>query len=873
MAGEERRRLRDADEGVPWRQWGPYLAERAWGTVREDYSADGDAWAYFPHDHARSRTYRWNEDGLAGLCDDHQFLCFSLAVWNGRDPILKERVFGLTGPEGNHGEDAKDYWWFLDSTPTHSWMRWRYLYPQVAFPYEQLVEVNRARTRLDPEFELLDSGAFDGGYWIVGMDVAKASPEDFCIRLTARNVSSSAATIDLVPCWWLRNTWSWGRDDRRPQLRTDPMRPGAIVEEGHAFIGDWILVGDGAPTLLFCENETNIARLFGVSEATPFPKDGIHDHIVHGTATVNPDRIGTKSALWYQRSVAPDEMAEVRLRWARYPGPPPDLDGGWEREMASRAAEADAWFAELTAGVPGIDADTGAVVRQAAAGMLWSKQFYHYDVQHWLDGDPSEPTPPPGRGAIRNGSWRHLSNADVIAMPDTWEYPWYASWDLAFHCIALAHLDPAFAKQQLLLFGREWFMHPNGQLPAYEWDFGDVNPPVAAYAALRVFEIDGHRDYEFLERILHKLSINFTWWVNREDPTGTNVFSGGFLGLDNIAPFDRSRLPPGAWLEQSDGTAWMAFYALTLLQLSLTLASYDDTYEDLATKFFEHFAYIAVALDDQGLWDEGDGFFYDLLHLADGSEVPVRVRSMVGLIAVFAVAVIEPDVCARLRGFTERLEWFERHRPQYAAVTSHSREPGMGDRRLMSVLSPERLTRVLTRMLDEAEFLSPYGLRALSKWHADHPFELNMDGMAARVDYEPGESTTGLFGGNSNWRGPVWFPLNALILSGLMQFNHFLGPSFTVEYPTGSGRRATLVGVADDLGRRLKAIFLPGPDGRRPVHGRFERFHTDPNWHGLIPFHEYFQGDTGAGLGASHQTGWTGLILDILLGLPVSPRR
>ena len=873
MAGEERRRLDEADRGVPWRRWGPYLAERAWGTVREDYSADGDAWAWFPHDHARSRTFRWNEDGLAGLCDDHQFLCLSLALWNGQDPILKERAFGLSGPEGNHGEDAKDYWWFLDSTPTHSWMRWRYLYPQVAFPYEQLVEVNRARTRLDPEFELLDTDAFEAGYWEVGVDVAKASPEDLCVRITARNVSPAAATIHLVPTLWLRNTWRWGRDDRRAQLRTDAMRPGSIIEEGHTFIGDWILVGDSNPAMLFCENETNVARLFAAAESPPFAKDGINDHIVHGGATVNPDMIGTKAALWYERSVAPGDAEEVRLRWARRTGASPDLAGGWEQVMAARQAEADDWFAELVDHIPGIDAETGAVVRQAAAGMLWSKQYYHYDVQDWLEGDPSEPPPPPGRGDIRNGSWRHLSNADVIAMPDTWEYPWYASWDLAFHCVALAHLDPTFAKQQLVMLCREWYMHPNGQLPAYEWDFSDVNPPVMAFAALRVFEIDGHRDYDFLERILHKLTINFTWWVNREDPTGTNVFSGGFLGLDNIAPFDRSRLPPGAWLEQSDGTAWMAFYALSLLQLALVLAGHDDTYEDLATKFFEHFAYIAVAMDDQGLWDEDDGFFYDLLHLRDGTVHCVRVRSMVGLIPLFAVAVIDPDVLARLPGFRARMDWFERHRQQYAAVLAHSLDPGRGDRRLLSVLTPGRLVRVLSRMLDEAEFLSPYGIRALSKWHGEHPFELQMDGMVARVDYEPGESTTALFGGNSNWRGPVWFPLNGLVLGALMQFNHFLGPSFTVEYPTGSGRHATLVEVADDIAARLTGIFLPGPDGRRPVHGRFERFHTDPVWRPLIPFHEYFHGETGAGLGASHQTGWTGLILDMLLGLPVSYRR
>jgi len=870
VAAAEQRRL---DEGGAWRRWGPYLAERAWGTVREDYSADGDAWNWFPHDHARSRTYRWNEDGMAGVCDDHQFLCLSLALWNGVDPIMKERVFGLNGHEGNHAEDAKDYWWFLDSTPTHSWMRWRYLYPQVPFPYDELVQVNGARGRLDPEYELLDTGVFEHGYWEVTVDVAKADPEDLCLRVRARNVGPAEATIHLVPTLWLRNTWRWGRDDRRAQLRTDSMRPGVIVEEGHGFIGDRVLAGAGSPTLLFCENETNLVRLYGSTDAPPFPKDGIHDHIVHGAATVNPDMDGTKAALWYRDTVAPGGAIERRLRLAPWTGNVPDLAGGWERVMAERAVEADEWHASLMSGVADAGDELSNVVRQAAAGLLWSKQFYHYDVAHWLDGDPSEPPPPPGRTDIRNGSWRHLSNADVISMPDTWEYPWYASWDLAFHCVAMAHLDPRFAMDQLVLLCREWFMHPNGQLPAYEWDFGDVNPPVLAYAALRIFEIDGQRDYEFLERILHKLTINFTWWVNREDPAGVNVFSGGFLGLDNIAPFDRSKLPPGWRLQQSDGTAWMAFYALSLLELALTLAGHDDSYEDLATKFYEHFAYIAIAMDDQGLWHEEDGFYYDMLHGPDRPPDAVRVRSVVGLIPLFAVTTLEAELLARLPAFRARMEWFERHRAHFASVSAHSREMGHEDRRLVSILSPERLTRILARMLDETEFLSRHGVRGLSRYHADHPFELQLDGMSARVDYEPGESTSALFGGNSNWRGPVWFPINHLIVGSLMRFHSFLGPSFTVEFPTGSGRRASLVEVADELARRLAGLFLPGPDGRRPVHGAYDRFHTDPVWHDLIPFHEYFHGETGAGLGASHQTGWTALILDLVLGLPSSPRR
>jgi hypothetical protein len=864
----EQVRLRHPDGGMAWRHWGPYVAERAWGTVREDYSPDGDAWHWFPHEHARSRTYRWNEDGLCGLCDNHQFLCFSLSLWNGVDPILKERPFGLTGPQGNHGEDAKDYWFFVDSTPTHSWMRWLYLYPQRLFPYDDLVAVNGTRTRLEPEYELLDTNVFDGGWWEITVDVAKSDPEDICLRVVARNVSNATSLLHVIPNLWLRNTWAWGRDDRRAELRHDGMRPGVIVEEGHTFVGDRVLVGDGEPPVLFCENETNVGRVFGVAESPRYPKDGIHDHIIRGTPTVNPDSIGTKAALWYQASVPAGASTEIRLRLAPWTGSLPDLGQGWEEVMANRQAEADEWFESLRAPVP-MDDDTAAVLRQAAAGMLWSKQFYHYDVGEWLDGDPAEPPPPPDRGNIRNGSWRHVSNADVIAMPDTWEYPWYASWDLAFHCIALAHLDPVFAKEQLVLLCREWYMHPNGQLPAYEWNLSDVNPPVLAYAALRVWEIDGKTDYEFLERILHKLSINFTWWVNRQDPDGNNLFSGGFLGLDNIAPFDRSKLPVGSNLQQSDGTAWMAMYALNLLELALQLAAHDRTYEDLATKFFEHFTYIAVAMNDLGLWDEEDGFFYDVFHGQDGERVPVRVRSMVGLIPLFAVTVVEADVMNRLPGFRARLEWFEQHRPHFASVCGHSQRPGMRDSRLLSIISPERLARVLARMLDEDEFLSPHGVRALSRYHADHPFEISVDGMTARVDYEPGESTTGLFGGNSNWRGPVWFPVNHMIVQSLLRFHSFLGPDFTVEYPTGSGRRETLVGVADDLSARLSSLFLPGGDGRRPVHPDG----WPAEWRGLIPFHEYFHGDTGAGLGASHQTGWTGLIIDLLLGVPQSHRR
>ena len=865
--GAEAKRLAEADRGAPWRRWGPYLAERAWGTVREDYSADGDAWRSFPHDHARSRTYRWNEDGLAGICDDHQFLCLALALWNGVDPILKERAFGLSGPEGNHGEDAKDYWFFLDSTPTHSWMRWRYLYPQSPFPYADLVAENARRSRLDPEYELLDTTAFDGPYWEITVDLAKAGPEDLCVRIRAVNRGMAAAELDIIPTLWLRNTWSWGRDDRRATLQATG--PATVTVEGQAFLGPRVLVSSGVPHVLFCDNETNTERLYGVAGLSAHPKDAINDRVVHGAPTTNPAQTGTKVGVWHHLTVAGGATAEIRLRLQPQTAAEPDLGSSWEATLRDREAEADAWHADLATG---LDPGRAAVLRQAIAGMLWSKQYYHYDVEHWLEGDPVGPVPPPERGAIRNAAWRHLNNADVISMPDTWEYPWYAAWDLAFQCVALAHVDATFAKDQLVLLCREWFMHPNGQLPAYEWDFSDVNPPVHAYAALRVWEIDGRRDYEFLERILHKLALNFTWWVNREDPEGLNVFEGGFLGLDNIAPFDRSLLPVGGHLEQSDGTAWMAFYALSLLELSLTLAAHDCTYEDLATKFFEHFTYIAAAMDDQGLWDDTDGFYYDVLHRPDGGRLPIRARSMVGLIPLFAVTVIEPEVLDALPGFAARMAWFEEHRPHFARAGSHSTAPGAGGRRLLSVLSPERLTRLLDRMLDEGEFLSAHGIRALSKWHADHPLEVSVDGIAATVDYEPGESTSGLFGGNSNWRGPVWFPVNHLAIGALLRFDQYLGPGFTVDFPTGSGRRNTLAEVADDIATRLTTIFLEGPDGRRPVHGRAARFHDDPAWHDLIPFFEYFHADTGAGLGASHQTGWTGLVIDLLLGLPTSRR-
>jgi hypothetical protein len=839
----ERDRLRDP----AWRRFGPYLAERAWGTVREDYSADGDAWAYFPHDHARSRAYRWSEDGLAGICDANQHLCFALAFWNGRDPILKERIFGLTGHEGNHGEDAKEYWWFLDATPSHSFQRWLYAYPQAEFPYDRLLEENARRGREEPEFELLDTGVFDDGrYWEIEAVYAKASPDDLLMRVEVRNRGPDTATIHVLPHLWFRNTWSWGLDDRRP---------------GH-LLGRRYLAAAGAPEALFCDNETNTRRLWG-TDAPPYPKDGIGDHVVHGAATVNPERTGTKAAFHYVLEVAAGASATVELRLA---DEPKGIGAGFKESLAAREREADAFYEELTPAHA--TADEAAVLRQALAGMLWSKQFFHYDVRRWLEGDPSEPTPPPERLQGRNAGWTHLSNHDVISMPDTWEYPWYAAWDLAFHCIPLAHVDPEFAKHQLVLLCREWYMHPNGQLPAYEWAFGDVNPPVHAWAALRVFEIDGSRDLEFLERVFHKLLLNFTWWVNRKDASGNNVFEGGFLGLDNIGVFNRSELPVSGQLEQSDGTAWMAMYCQNLLELALVLAEHDATYEHLATKFYEHFALIGSAINDKGLWDEEDGFYYDVLRLGDGSTQPLRARSMVGLLPLAAVTTLGPQTMARLPDFMKRVEWFTRHRREGQEVVDHTPSPDHAGWRMLSIVDDDRLRRILRPMLDPAEFLSDHGLRALSKFHEQHPLRVDVDGVTATLDYEPAESRTGLFGGNSNWRGPVWFPLNYLLAETLRVYHRYLGDSFRVECPTGSGTELSLAEVADKLANRLIGIFLRRGDGTRPVFGSYRLLQGE--WSDRLLFHEYFHAETGAGLGASHQTGWTGLVADLILrrGLP-----
>jgi len=846
----ERARLAAADEGrEPWRLWGPYVSERAWGTVREDYSPSGDAWSSFPHDHARSRAYRWSEDGLAGVCDERQRWCFALALWNGVDPILKERIFGLTGPEGNHGEDPKECWWYLDATPTHSWMRWRYHYPQAPFPYGDLVAENGRRGRQDPEYELVDTGIFDSGrYWAVTVEYAKASPTDLCIRITAENRGPDEATLDLLPTLWFRNTWSWDRDPRRPQLRASGS---TFVAEADG-VGSLVLAADGAPEPLVCDNETNFARLWGQPNPSSFPKDGINDHVVAGAATVNPDGKGTKGAFRYRATVPGGGAVSCRLRLTAG-DTAGDLGAGFDEVVRTRSAEADDYYAALTP--PGTDDDEARVLRQAFAGLLWTKQYYGYDVRHWLDGDPSGPPPPEERRHGRNSRWRHVAHHDVISMPDKWEYPWFAAWDLAFHCVALAHVDPTFAKSQLLLMCDERYMHPNGQMSAYEWDFGDVNPPVHAWAAMEVFEIDGGRDVDFLERVFHKLIANFTWWLNRKDPEGDNLFEGGFLGLDNIGLFDRSSpLPGGIHLEQSDGTGWMVHYSLEMFRMALRLAMEEPAYDGMAVKFARHAIAIGLTANNQGLWDDEDGFFYDRLRADDGRLAVLRVRSMVGLIPLCAAVTVDDASLEHVRNLAR--SWAEEHAPELVERIGAERR-----RQLMSMLTRPRLVRVLQQMLDEAEFLSPYGLRSLSAFHLEHPASF----QSLSLRYLPGESDTGMFGGNSNWRGPIWFPLNYLLVNALRQFHQEFGDELRVEHPTGSGRQCTLQEVADDLSGRLIGLFLDGPDGRRPVFGTNELFQRDPGWHDLIPFHEYFHGDTGQGLGAPHQTGWTALVGNLVL--------
>ena len=879
----ERGRLADRR----WRRWGPYLAERQWGTVREDYSADADPWASFPFEHARSRAYRWGEDGLLGMCDERGRLCLAIALWNEADPILKERLFGLSGPQGNHGEDVKEVYWYLDATPTASYLKARYRYPQAAFPYERLRSENAARNRDDPEFELIDTGVFDGNrYFDVDFELAKAGVDDLLLRISVTSHGPEAASIHLLPTLWFRNTWAWGRDPARPGIRrvTDGSSPIALRAH-HPDLGTWAFTAEpvGEMELLLCDNETNFTRLWGGENAGASTKDAIGEAVVHGDRSLllADDATATKGALHYRWRLEPGEVrvAHVRLR----AGEPRSATDGAEETFQLRRSEADAFHATLAGG---LDAEQARIHRQALAGLVWTRQFYLYDVGEWLDGDPAGPPPPPQRREGRNHRWRELNTDDVLSMPDSWEYPWFAAWDVAFHAVAMARLDPEFAKAQLVLLTREWYMHPNGQLPAYEWNFSDVNPPVHAWAARRVYEIErqltGKADRAFLERVFHKLLLNFTWWVNREDAGGHNVFQGGFLGLDNIGVFNRAEtLPEGGRLAQADGTAWMGMYCLEMLSIALELARENRVYEDVATKFFEHFLYIAAALNDIGgegvqMWDEADGFFYDVLRLPDGRAIPLKIRSMVGLIPLTAVATLEAEQLERFPGFGERMDWFLRNRPDLAKLVAPWEEQGSGKRRLLALVHGDRLRRVLARLFDPAEFLSEHGARSLSRYHADHPYRLTIAGSERSVGYEPADSQSGLFGGNSNWRGPIWFPLNYLIVESLHRFHAYYGDTFKVALgASGSPGVATvtLAGAADDLSRRLVGIFLPGTDGCRPVWGGREPFASDPLWGADPWFHEYFHGDTGAGLGASHQTGWTALVAALLAGLDRAPER
>jgi hypothetical protein len=861
----ERERLRDANERrQPWRRWGPYLAERQWGTVREDYSAGGEPWSYFPHEHARSRAYRWGEDGLLGISDDEGLLCFAPALWNGRDPILKERLFGLAGPEGNHGEDVKEEYHYLDAVPTSSYLKALYRYPLLEFPYQALRDENRRRGRDLPEFELRDTGLFDGGWFDLLVEYAKADPEDILVRLTVVNRASAPATVHVLPQLWFRNTWSWGRSPARPRIVLLEPR---IAQADHPRLGVLYLQWEDAPEVLLCDNETNFARLYGQATSGAV-KDAFHDAVVVGRRDgLRGDGQGTKLALWHSSNLAPGGAQVVRLRLRRDPASRPFDDH--DRIFATRRREADEFWQQAAAGID--EPEARRVHRQSLAGLLWSRQYYHWDIPRWLEGDPGQPVPPPRRRRGRDSAWEHLNNADVLLVPDKWEYPWYAAWDLAFHCVAVARVDPELAKAQLILLLREWYMHPSGQLPSFEWNLSAANPPVHAWAAWRVFEIDrklrdGRGDRAFLERVFHKLLINFTWWVNRKDVEGRNVFQGGFLGLDNIGVFDRSEMAPGGGsLDQADGTSWMAMYALDMLRITLELAREEPIYQDVATKFFEHFLYIAGAMSDVGrqgvaLWDAEDEFFYDVLRREDGRAVPLKIRSLVGIIPLFAVEVLDAEPLAGVPEFADRLRWFLRYRPDLAGLVSRWHVPGAGDTRLLALLRGHRMKRVLRRMLDESEFLSPFGVRSLSRHHREEPFRLALDGTFA-VDYEPGESRTDLFGGNSNWRGPIWMPMNYLVVECLRRFHRYYGDEFRVECPTGSGVYMSLAQIADEIVTRVLRLFLPGPDGRRPYQGAAAAL---PGSEDLLLFHEYFDGEDGRGLGASHQTGWTALVADLL---------
>ncbi len=860
---------------APWKKWGPYLSERAWGTVREDYSPSGAAWDYFPHDQARSRAYRWNEDGLAGISDDHQYLCFALALWNGRDPILKERLFGLAGPQGNHGEDVKEYYFYLDSTPTHSAMKMLYKYPQTAFPYGDLVAENGRRGFHDFEYELIDTGVFhEDRYFDVLVEYAKADPEDILIRISAVNRGPDAAELTLLPTLWFRNTWSWGYPaGPMGDVPGKPLLSAAgksTVRADHPAAGGYWLAAPEAGELLFTENESNLERLFGAPNASPFVKDAFHRYVVNGDhGAVNPEQRGTKAAALYRRTLDPGETWTIRLRLSNREKKKPLAD--FDTLFQNRWEEADAFYAAVQDGA--LDDEGRAIQRQALAGMLWSKQLYYFDIEQWLAGDPGSPPPPAGRQNGRNHEWDHLNNFDIISMPDKWEYPWYAAWDLAFHCLPLAMIDPDFAKSQLLLMTRVWYMHPNGQLPAYEWAFGDVNPPVHAWAAYRVYEIDAEKtgvpDKDFLERIFHKLLLNFTWWVNKKDDDGRNVFQGGFLGLDNISLFDRSAvLPTGGHIDQSDGTAWMGFFTLSMLEIAFELARDNPVYEDLATKFFEHFLAIARAMSagfaGHGLWDAVDRFYYDVLHMPDDAMIPLRVRSLVGLMPLLAVARLDAKTLDRMAMFKPRFAWFLENRSHLAGnLMSSMADAEAAEQHILAIVTRDRLQDILRFMLDETEFLSPYGIRSVSKVH-ETPYMVSFGGDTFGISYQPAESRSGLFGGNSNWRGPIWFPINFLLIEALHKFHTYYGEDFQIECPIGSGQMMTLEEVARELSRRLIAIFRRGEHGERPVFGGTRTFQDDPHWRDYLLFYEYFHGDNGAGLGASHQTGWTGLVATLL---------
>ena len=869
---EESRRLEACSrERVPWKKWGPYVSERQWGTVREDYSADGQAWDHLTHDQSRSRAYRWGEDGLGGMCDDKQRLCFALALWNGRDPILKERLYGVTNGEGNHGEDVKEYYFYVDNTPTHSYMKFIYKYPQAPFPYTNLSETSKSRSRQEWEYELMDTGVFaDNRYFDVVVEYAKASPDDILIRISAFNRGPDAAPLHVLPTFWFRNTWAWGTDgaEPRPSIRAGGNgKPGLSIEHPH--LGEYVVHFEGEVPLLFTENETNQQRLFGKPNSSLYVKDAFHEYVIQGRhEAVNPDRVGTKAAAHYQQEVAPGQAAVIRLRLTRgNAGSVPELSqNAFDAVLADRVSDADDYYDAISP--PHLDTDQRLVMRQALSGMLWSKQYYYFDLDRWLAEHNRLP------GGVRNRHWNHMVNDDILSMPDKWEYPWYAAWDLAFHTVALGMVDPAFARDQIELMLSERYLHPNGQMPAYEWNFGDVNPPVHAWATLFCYHTSPKRadgsDRQFLAKAFQKLLLNFTWWVNRKDPAGNNLFEGGFLGLDNIGVFDRSaRLPAGGRLEQADGTAWMAFFCQNMLEMALELGRDDPSYEPMVVKFVEHFLWIASSMDCVGdtcdeLWDEEDGFFYDVLRLPDGSATRLKVRSMVGLLPLCATTVISRADAERYPEAMERIRAFVNKRPNMTATIAPLDRQGVNGDFLLAVVNENKLRRILTRMLDEERFLSPHGIRSLSKWHKDHPYEMQVGGEHFRVEYLPGESNSGMFGGNSNWRGPIWMPVNLLIVRALLQFYVFYGDQFRIECPTGSGNQMTLFEVAREISRRLGAIFMKDADGRRPVYGGITPFQEDPHWKDLISFHEYFHGDNGAGLGASHQTGWTGSVAKLI---------